>query len=319
MNAPDPPHAAARPAAAAFRGVSYTYPSGVRALSRVTLSIEQGELLAVIGPNGGGKSTLIRILIGVLSGYEGTVEVFGRSPAQARREGLIGYVPQRVASGARFPLSSRQVVRMGAARGTPWHRPLPRSAKQAADDAMELVGVSDLADRPIAQLSGGQRQRVMLARAIASGARLLALDEPLAGIDAAGQEQFGQVIARVHDAGDITIVLVSHDLRSIAGAHGKAAADRVACLRQSLHFHDQPAGITPAVLAEVFQHDLSHVFGPVRVSAERITGAATHDDHHHHHHHHHHHEHDHAGPCAHAGDDGHKAPTPDTPHGGHTP
>jgi ABC-type Mn2+/Zn2+ transport system ATPase subunit len=260
-------------AAATIRDLSFAYPGGVRALSGVTLSIERGELLAVIGPNGGGKSTFIKVLVGLLEGYTGEVRVFGRTPAQARHEGLVGYVPQRVARGASFPLSARQVVEMGAARSMPWWKRLPRDARQRCMDAMELVGVHDLADRPIGRLSGGQRQRVMLARAIASGAKLLALDEPLAGIDAAGQEQFRRVLTGLHRAGDITIVLVSHDLRSIAGLEGQASADRVACLRQSLHFHDQPQGITPAVLAEVFQHDLSHVFGPVRVVAERIDPA----------------------------------------------
>lgn len=258
--------------AAVFADVSFAYPGGVRALSHVSLTIERGELLAVIGPNGGGKSTLMKLLIGVLTGYSGTVTVFGRSPVEARRAGLVGYVPQRVVSGAAFPLSARQVVEMGVSRGVSCWRGLPREARGQCADAMDLVGVSDLADRPIGRLSGGQRQRVMLARAIASGAKLLALDEPLAGIDAAGQEQFGRVLARVHEAGDMTIVLVSHDLRSVAGQAGQASADRVACLRQSLHFHDQPRGITPAVLAEVFQHDLSHVFGPVRVVAEKIDG-----------------------------------------------
>lgn len=267
--------------AASFQKVSYSYPNGVAALARVTLAVEQGELLAVIGPNGGGKSTLLKILIGELTDYQGTVRVFGQSPREARDAGLVGYVPQRVATGATFPISARQVVEMGAARSVPWWKPLPKATKQRCHDAMELVGVLDLASRPIGQLSGGQRQRVMLARAIASGAKLLALDEPLAGIDAAGQEQFRRVLTRLHQEGDITIVLVSHDLRSVAGLEGQASADRVACLRQSLHFHAQPQGITPAVLAAVFQHDLSHVFGPVRVVAERIDGADAGSQHHH--------------------------------------
>lgn len=261
-----------------FENVSYTYPRGAVAIERVSLRVEPGELLAIVGPNGGGKSTLLKILLGLLAGYEGRVEVFGKATEAARREGIIGWVPQRNEAEMTFPISARQAVTMAAERSIAGWRSAPAEVRSRVDQCLERTGASAYADAPVGSLSGGQWQRVMIARALSIAPRILALDEPLTGIDAAGQSKFGEMLRSLHKDLGLTILLVSHDLRAIAGAAGApggtGSADRVACLRRTLHFHAAPQGITPQVLASVFEHDLADVFGEIHIDAHRATECA---------------------------------------------
>lgn len=244
--------------------VSYRYPptmldgkrqQGQLALNNVTLHVQQGCNLGIIGPNGAGKSTLIKIMLGLLTGYTGSVQVAGMSPEQACKRGdVIGYVPQRANVEWKFPLTAAQVVRMGLVGKTGLFRWYSREDKAYAEHLMQRVGVADLRDRPIGSLSGGQQQRLFIARALVAKPRILILDEPMVGIDEAGQQQFAQLIHDIHESLDLTMVIVSHDLQAIA-----AGCNRVACLKQSIHYHDAPQGLTPAVLAEVFEHEIRPV------------------------------------------------------------
>jgi len=270
-----------------FEHVSYAYPGaalapgkGGQALRDVTLDVRVGERLGILGPNGGGKSTLLKIALGLLDGYEGAVRVFGRTPGEARREGLVGYVPQRVEAELGFPVSARQVVQMAATVGLPAWRPAGPRVRARVDECLSMVGAAEFADRAIGKLSGGQLQRVMIARALAREPRMLMLDEPTVGIDAAGQQRFAELVERLNKGLGLTIVVVSHDLRTIA-----TTCDRVACLRRTLHYHDAPGGLSPAVLAEVFSHDIEAVFGEVHIDAHAATEC--HDPSHHHHAHEH--------------------------------
>jgi zinc transport system ATP-binding protein len=251
-----------------YRAVSFAYPAPGAGngtsptLESVSMSVRQGERLGILGPNGGGKSTLLKLTMGLVRGYSGTILVCARPPAEARRLGLIGYVPQRVEAELAFPLSVRQVVELSASRGlAPW-RSLPADRREWVDEVLELVGASVLAKRPIGKLSGGQLQRAMIARALAGRPRILFLDEPTVGIDAEGQQRFANLLRTLHDNLGLTIVIVSHDIRTIA-----AGCDRVACLSRTLHFHAAPGGLTPKVLAEVFRHDVTGIFGDVHVDA----------------------------------------------------
>ncbi len=245
-----------------FRGVSYTYAgqdSPTRALENVSLSIARGERLGILGPNGGGKSTLLKIALGLLTGYAGQVSVLGMSPQEARRRSVIGYVPQRADIERALPMSVREAVALGAAwRFAPW-RKIPADVRERVDRMLALVGAAPFADRPIGKLSGGQLQRAMIARALASGAQILAMDEPLVGIDAAGQRLFAELLDTIHRSLGLTILVITHDLRAIA-----AGSDRVACLARRLHSHMSPEGLTPQVLAELFSHDVAGLMGPLK-------------------------------------------------------
>ena len=163
-----------------IEGVSYSYPPGgvgepgVEALRDISMRVEPHSRLGILGPNGGGKSTLIQIVLGVLEPTAGRVRVFGMKPAQARREGLIGYLPQRIGADLDWPLSVEQVIAMPRrTRLRPWLS-LGSEDHDAIDRAMQLLEVEDLRDRRIGSLSGGQLQRVMIARAISTTPRLLA-------------------------------------------------------------------------------------------------------------------------------------------------
>lgn len=265
-----------------FDAVSFAYPGAAHAaaaLSRISLRVDEGERLGVLGPNGGGKSTLLRIALGLLPGYTGRVSVFGMAPDLARKRGLIGYLPQRSEAELAFPISVRQAVLSAASWRVPPWKPAPRDLRERADRAIDLVGASAYADRPVGSLSGGQLQRALIARAIACGARLLALDEPMVGVDAGGQRIFADMLATLHARLGLTIVIVSHDIRSIA-----AGCDRVACLARTLHFHDSPKGLTPQVLAEVFSHDMAGIFGELHIDAH-AADACDHGPGAHHYHH----------------------------------
>ena len=235
-------------------GVGYRYDE-VEALRDVTLHVEAGCKLGIIGPNGGGKTTLIKIMLGLLSDYTGRVRIMGREPRQVCRRGdVVGYVPQRHEFERRFPVSVRQVIEMGLAGKTGLLGRVRGEDRDRVDRLIEQVGVAELAKRPIGDLSGGQQQRAFIARALAAGPRILLLDEPTVGIDLTGQKRFAELIDTLHTELGLTVVIVSHDLRAVA-----ASCEKVACLARTVHYHDSPSGLTPEVLREVFQHDIAPI------------------------------------------------------------
>ena len=267
----------APPPALEFDRVGFTYEhTGTPALRDVSFRVEPGERLGILGPNGAGKTTLVRIALGLLAPSTGGVKVFGEAPAHATNQGWIGYLPQRSAAELAFPLTVRQVVAMPAqARLSPWKRPTPEDLARV-DRALHLTGCEGFASKPIGRISGGQFQRTMIARALAVQPRILILDEPTIGIDVTGQQRFAEMLTHVQAVLGITVVIVTHDLRTVA-----AGCDRVACLHRSLHAHVSPEGLTPAVLAEVFRHEVEGIFGDVHIEAHRAAECPdpTHHDH----------------------------------------
>lgn len=255
-----------------YEGVTFRYPrrgqreTVVTALEDVTLTVRQRDCLGILGPNGGGKTTLLKLTLGLLPLQTGRITILGMSPTEACRRGLIGYVPQRNEAELAFPLTVRQVIELSASwRLAPWQS-LNMDAKRHIDEVMQLLGIAALADRPIGALSGGQVQRAMIARALAPSPKILLLDEPTVGVDIAGQQRFASLIAALRERFGVTIVMVTHSLRTLA-----AGCERVACLSRRLHSHGTPAGLTPAVLAEVFQHDVAAIFGDVHVDAHHAS------------------------------------------------
>ncbi len=221
----------AGPPVVELRNVSFGYPpAGLEqpVLEDVTLEIAPDEFLGIIGPNGGGKTTLLKLILGLLEPQRGTVRVFGQRPAEVRRR--IGYVPQHARIDPGVPATVLDVVLTGRLGRSPWGPWYPRRHCQAAREALALTGMEAMAARRLDTLSGGQRQRVLIARALASEAQLLLLDEPTAGIDPHIEQGLTDLLHRLNQ--HLPIVVVSHDV-SFVSTHLK----RVACLHRRLICH----------------------------------------------------------------------------------
>jgi zinc/manganese transport system ATP-binding protein len=177
-----------------------------------TLSVNRGEFIAILGPNGSGKTSLLKILLGMLRPSRGQVYVFGRTPQRGNR--LIGYVPQRRTLDPDLPIRGRDLVKLGI-EGLRWGFPLPFSSSRSdkeVDDVIESVEATGFADRPIGQMSGGEQQRLLLAQALMGQPQILLLDEPLANLDMRNQEAIAQLIGKVARTEHITVLLVTHDI-----------------------------------------------------------------------------------------------------------
>lgn len=207
--------------------VDFSYWRGqTKALRSISLRIAPGAFVAVVGPNGGGKTTLVRLLLGLLTPTAGSVRVLGLEPRAAAKH--IGYVPQRIEVRPDFPATALDVVRMGLVAGL--RAPSKAEALELAEQALTEVGMASKAAARLGDLSGGQRQRVFIARALVSRPKLLLLDEPTASVDPAGRHQVYELLASLTP--EATVVAVTHDL-SILGA----GVNVVACVNQTLHAH----------------------------------------------------------------------------------
>ncbi len=226
--------------------------SAPAALKRISLQIERGSTVGLIGPNGGGKTTLVKLLIGLLTPTRGSITVDGMTPTQAVRRGdVIGYLPQNPSRPERFPLSVKQVVRLGLAGKTGLMRSTSREDLAYVDHLLDRVAVTDVADKPIGQLSGGQLQRVLIARALAPGPKILLLDEPTTGVDRFNQQRFIEFLQSLKQELGLTVIIVSHDLRAVT-----AIADRIVCLNSTLHYHDVPDHLPADLVYRMFACDL---------------------------------------------------------------
>ncbi len=181
-----------------------------------TLSVEPGEFVAVLGPNGAGKSTLLRLLLGLIRPSEGTVRLFGQTPRRGAAD--IGYVPQRRTLDPDLPVRGRDLVQLGV-DGTRWGFALPGKARRhqeaLVEEALAAVEATAYADRPFGEMSGGEQQRLLLAQALVGQPRLLLLDEPLANLDLRNQVAISQLVARVSQSRQITVLLVIHDVNPL--------------------------------------------------------------------------------------------------------
>lgn len=233
---------------------------GVRVLEQVSLTLPAGDFLAVLGPNGGGKSTLLKLLLGLERPGGGSVRVLGQAPGQAG--GRIGYLPQFTQVSASFPITVLGAVLLGLVRpGLDWFqgRAERRREREAAFAALSRVGLADHARRRLSDLSGGQRQRVFIARAIVSGPELLLLDEPTASVDGKSRQELMALLAELNR--DMTIVMVSHDMSTVDGC-----VKSIACVNKSLHHHAD-SRLTPQIFAEAMGVDQRVAGCPVELFA----------------------------------------------------
>lgn len=203
-------------------------------LKSIYLKCYAGEIFGIVGPNGGGKTTLLNVILGLVRPEKGTVQLFGRNPDKRSRL-EVGYLPQISHADQSFPVTVLDVVLMGLYnRIGLFHRP-NRKDKADAMDLLSRVNMAEHAKRPFGVLSGGQQQRVNIARALASKPNLLVLDEPSTGVDAVAQEDFYDLLAKFRDEQGMSVIMVSHDI-GVISSH----ADRVACLNVQLHYHGEP-------------------------------------------------------------------------------
>ncbi|MBM3131823.1 MAG: ABC transporter ATP-binding protein [Chloroflexi bacterium] len=203
----------------------------VPVLEGITLSIERNDFLGIIGPNGGGKTTLLKLILGLIHPSQGTVTVFGKSPAKSRSR--IGYVPQHNLFDREFPISVWDVVLMGRFGKVGLFKRYSRDDKARAEEALKTVSMLEYRNHQIGKLSGGEQQRVFIARALVADPDMLLLDEPTAGVDAAHQTEFYEILEGLRTK--MAIVLVSHDISAVS-----IYVDKIACLNRQLYHHGSP-------------------------------------------------------------------------------
>ncbi|MBQ3643929.1 MAG: ABC transporter ATP-binding protein [Candidatus Riflebacteria bacterium] len=212
-----------------FENVDFSYDGSEElVLENINLIVEKGEFACVVGPNGGGKTTLLRLILGLNKPLRGKISLFGQSPEQVRHR--IGYVPQFSKFDSNFPVSVLDVVLMGCLSKSFWWGSFSKKQTQDAIEALETVGLKNFVHKSFADLSGGQKQRALIARAIMSQPELLLLDEPTASVDIHGTEQFYKMFAEMNKK--FTILIVSHDIGFVS-----SKVKSVICVRKNLQIH----------------------------------------------------------------------------------
>jgi zinc transport system ATP-binding protein len=233
-----------------LNNVSFSY-GGMPVLENITLSVSAGDFVGVIGPNGGGKTTLLKLILGLQEPNEGIVKIFGHSVATAKTHFEIGYVPQHIVQGDfSFPATVREVVLSGRTRRCGIGRFFGNEDYMAAEEMMRMVGIFELADRPLDALSGGQRQRVFIARALAGEPKLLILDEPTVGVDSAAEDTLDQLLANLNRDKGMTIIMVSHDIDAVItqARHVVCVSKKIVCHVPAHSFHKEE------YLKDVYDH-----------------------------------------------------------------
>ncbi|MFO7957728.1 MAG: ABC transporter ATP-binding protein [Candidatus Brocadiia bacterium] len=228
--------------AVALRDVSFSY-DGALVLERVSLEVPEGDFLGIIGPNGGGKTTLLRLVLGLNRPNSGEVRVFGRPPQQVRRQ--MGYVPQKPNLDPDFPISVEEVVLMGRLGQSRLVWRYRAEDREAARQAMEDVEIQPLRKQLFGKLSGGQQRRALIARALATRPRLLLLDEPTVGVDHRVEHEIYSLLDRLNE--QMTIVLVSHDVGCVT-----EHVNRLACVHQRVFCHEADE-ITGEVIEAIYR------------------------------------------------------------------
>jgi zinc transport system ATP-binding protein len=230
-----------------LQAISFGFRPGQRVLEDVGLGIGEGEFVAVAGPNGGGKTTLVRIVLGLERPTRGTALLFGEPAHRFSRRRVLGYLAQRSELGGDAPATVREVVSAGRLAGGGLLGPMRRRDRELVAEAIERVGLADVADVPLRTLSGGMQQRAFIAKALAGEPALLVLDEPTTGVDAESQESLAALLDRLHSDLGVTVLYVSHEFGAV-----ERFVQRLVLVRRTIVF-DGPPGDLPGVW-----HDPSH-------------------------------------------------------------
>jgi zinc transport system ATP-binding protein len=217
------------------KDVSFNYNSHP-VLENISFAVKNGEYLGIIGPNGGGKTTLIKIILGLLKPSSGSVKIFGVDSGIFQEKAQIGYVPQRAPQEiSQFPATVEEIVRSGRTARVGVLKRFAKTDTAAVEKAMEVGGVVKFKNNLLSDLSGGERQRVFIARALAAEPKILILDEPSVGIDLPAQEKFYTFIEKLNRDYGLTIIFVSHDIDVIAHE-----VKCLLCLNKNLVCHGVP-------------------------------------------------------------------------------
>jgi zinc transport system ATP-binding protein len=235
------------PLAVSLDGVGFGYRPGQRVLDDVSLALGEGEFVAVAGPNGGGKTTLVRIILGLERPAEGTALLYGEPAHRFSRRRVLGYLAQRSELGGDAPATVREVVSAGRLAAGGLLGPLRRRDRELVAEAISRVGLDEVADAPVRTLSGGMQQRSFIAKALAGQPSLLVLDEPTTGVDAESQESLAALLDELHRELGVTIVYVSHEFGAV-----EHFVQRLVLVRRTIVF-DGPPHELPGVW-----HDPSH-------------------------------------------------------------
>lgn len=201
---------------------------GLTVLEGINLTVYENDFIGLIGPNGGGKTTLLKAIIGLLKPYRGDIKVMGKSVADGRCH--IGYVPQTVSFDHEFPIRVWEVVQMGLLGCRPPLKPITKEDREVVHYALEQVDLRDLSERAIGDLSVGQRQRVYIARALATNPEILLLDEPTANVDPQVAASIYELLGQINQSA--TILMISHDMNAVS-----VYVKTIGCLNRTLHYH----------------------------------------------------------------------------------
>ncbi|MFH1141706.1 MAG: metal ABC transporter ATP-binding protein, partial [Chloroflexota bacterium] len=230
-----------------FEDVTFSY-GPTTAVEHISFSVERGDFVALIGPNGSGKTTLLKLALGLERPQHGRVLHFGQEIDQFKEWHRIGYVPQQASAfKVRFPATVGEVVSYGEYRGFDPLALFRRGISPAAEQVLHTVDMWGLRQRLVSELSVGQQQRLLIARALVHQPALLMLDEPIAGVDVVGQEQFYSLLRQLSRDQGTTILLVSHDVGVVIHE-----ANKVACVNRTLVFHGNAQDVTDAALSRLY-------------------------------------------------------------------
>jgi len=233
---------AEHPSIIQFKHVFFGY-DHLFTLEDISFQIEEGDFVGIIGPNGSGKTTILKLILGIFEPSQGTVDIFGQSPVQSYEK--MGYVPQRLHLDPMFPISVSELVLTGTLWRLPWWGRTREADRKIAQQALETVGIAHLKGRQFGTLSSGQAQRALIARALAGKPKLLILDEPTANIDPQSSADIHQILKKLSQ--EMTVLMVTHDLHTVIHDTNK-----VLCV------HEGVTELAPDKVCEHFAYGLYH-------------------------------------------------------------
>ncbi|MDV2582064.1 metal ABC transporter ATP-binding protein [Alkalibacillus haloalkaliphilus] len=235
-------------------GVTHRYDKH-KVLEDVSFTIEKGSFVGLVGPNGSGKTTIIKLILGLEKLQKGSIEAFDKPIEKFHNKGHVSFVSQKANSFSRgFPATAKEVVSMGLTSKVSLLRPTTKKYEYLIFEALDRVNMMEYANHNIGDLSGGQQQRIFIARAIVNNPSLLILDEPTVGVDTENVEQFYQLLSQLNEELGITLILVSHDIGTIT-----THVTDLLCLNKSVHYHGNPSDfehMTDVQRSKIYGHDM---------------------------------------------------------------